>query len=219
MVGALPFIDEIKDKVLVSIAHTNADYHTASQAFAHGAKQVTHLYNAMPPFSHREPGVIGAAFDAKDTMVEIICDGVHIHPSVVRATLQLFGTDRVIFVSDSMRATGLQDGSYTLGGQPVFVKDKRATLSDGTIAGSVTNLMDCVRNAVFHMGIPLEAALTCSCANPAKAIGAFEHYGSLSVGKYCNVVLLEQDSLNVRGVYIRGKEFTRISSSTYTSCK
>ena len=127
--GAIEFIRDVKDEVVVSIAHTVANYDEASRALAEGASHVTHLYNAMPPLNHREPGVIGAARDDEKCHVELICDGVHIHPSVVRATFAMFGADRIIMISDSMRATGLTDGQYTLGGQDVFVKGPLATLA------------------------------------------------------------------------------------------
>lgn len=202
--GAMEFIDALHDKVTISLAHTTADYQTAKEAYDRGARHATHLYNAMPPFTHRAPGVVGAAFDSPHCRAELICDGVHIHPSVVRATFQLFGDDRMILISDSMRAVGMEDGQYTLGGQDVAVKGKYATLvSDGTLAGSVTNLMDCMRTAVKEMQIPLESAIACATMNPAKAIGIYDRYGSISTGKIANLVLLDQD-LNLRQVIIHG---------------
>ncbi|MFT4145670.1 MAG: N-acetylglucosamine-6-phosphate deacetylase [Mobilitalea sp.] len=201
--GAIEFIDALKDKVIISLAHTTADYNTSITAFEHGASHVTHLYNAMPPFSHRAPGVIGAAFDTKQSYVEVICDGVHIHPSVIRSTFQLFGDDRIVLISDSMMAAGMQDGAYSLGGQAVTVKGNLATLSDGTIAGSATNLMKCMKNAVLY-GIPLESAIKCAAVNPAKELGIYEKYGSISTGKYANIVLLDKD-LNVHSVILKGK--------------
>lgn len=201
--GAIEFITALKDKVILSLAHTTADYTTSMKAFEHGASHVTHLYNAMPPFSHRAPGVIGAAFDTKHSYVEVICDGVHIHPSFIRSTFQLFGDERIVLISDSMMAAGMQDGSYSLGGQAVTVKGNLATLSDGTIAGSVTNLMKCMKNAVFY-GIPLESAIKCAAVNPAKELGIYEKYGSISTGKYANIVLLDKD-LNLKSVILKGK--------------
>ena len=202
--GAMEFIDALHDKVTISLAHTTADYQTAKEAYDRGARHATHLYNAMPPFTHRAPGVVGAAFDSPHCRAELICDGVHIHPSVVRATFQLFGDDRMILISDSMRAAGMEDGQYTLGGQDVAVKGKYATLvSDGALAGSVTNLMDCMRTAVKEMQIPLESAIACATMNPAKAIGIYDRYGSISTGKIANLVLLDQD-LNLRQVIIHG---------------
>ena len=157
--GAMEFIDRTKSEVVISIAHTVSDYDTACEAIRHGASHATHLYNAMPPLNHRNPGVIGAVRDSQSCHVELICDGVHVHPSVIRATFAMFGAERVILISDSMRATGLKDGEYTLGGQPVVVKGNLATLHDGTIAGSATNLMDCMRFVVKNAGIPLEDAM------------------------------------------------------------
>lgn len=203
--GAMEFIDQIKGETVISIAHTTADYDTASEALERGASHVTHLYNAMPPLNHRDPGVIGAARDAEDCHVELICDGIHIHPAVVRATFEMFGAERVILISDSMRATGLTDGNYTLGGQDVYVKGAKATLADGTIAGSATNLMGCLRRAVLDMGIPLETAVGCATANPAREIGIYARCGSITPGKDADLVLLDKN-LQVKAVYINGRK-------------
>lgn len=191
---AVPFIKEMKDSVDISLAHTNADYDTAMAAFSAGANHAVHLYNAMPAFTHRAPGVIGAVADSKHVMAEIICDNVHIHPAVVRATFAMMGADRMILISDSMRATGMPDGTYTLGGLDVNVNGNRATLVDGgALAGSVTNLMDCMRTVVKVMDIPLETAVACATANPAKSLGVYDTYGSISVGKKADVILLDED--------------------------
>ena len=203
--GAMEFIDEVKGKVVVSLAHTASDYDTAREAIEHGASHATHLYNAMPPMNHRNPGVIGAVRDSSECHVELICDGVHIHPSVIRATYAMFGAERIILISDSMRATGLEDGEYTLGGQPVKVRGNLATLHDGTIAGSATNLMDCLRFAVREAGIPLETAVMCATANPAREIGIFDEVGSITAGKRADFILLNQN-LEIVRVYIDGKE-------------
>lgn len=201
--GAMEFIEKAKDTVRITIAHSQSDYETANKAFNLGASQVTHLYNAMTPFSHRAPGIVGAALDSPHSMVELITDGVHIHPSVVRATFKMFSDNRIILISDSMMATGLPDGNYSLGGQEVWVKDNCSRLADGTIAGSATNLMNCLRTAVLKMNIPLESAIKCVTVNPAKAIGMFDQIGSLEVGKKADFVLLD-DKLNIKHVYIEG---------------
>ena len=201
--GAMEFIEAVEGEVTVSIAHTTADYDTAMEAFRLGARQVTHLFNAMPPFSHRAPGVVGAALDTPNCNVELICDGIHIHPAVVRAVFKMFGPKRVILISDTMRAAGMPDGDYTLGGQPVKVKGKYATLADGTLAGSVTNLMNCMRTAV-SFGIPLEDAVWAAAVNPARAIGIFSRMGSLEPGKRANVVVLDQN-LELKDVFFRGE--------------
>ncbi len=194
------FIGQVKDKVNVSLAHTNADYDTAKAAFDAGACHAVHLYNAMPVFTHRTPGVVGAVSDSPQVNAELICDGVHIHPSVVRATFKMMGADRMILISDSMRATGMPDGRYLLGGLEVDVAGSRATLvSNGALAGSATNLMDCMRTAVKKMGIPLETAVACATKNPAKALGEYEDYGSIAPGKKADVVLLDQE-LKIKAV-------------------
>lgn len=203
--GAMEFIDKVKDRMVISLAHTAADYDTAIKAFEAGASHVTHLFNAMPPLHHREPSVIGAAFDSPNCTVELISDGIHLHPSIVRVAFQLFTDDRVILVSDSMMATGLPDGIYSLGGQEVKVNGKKAELTkDGSIAGSVTNLFSCMRNAVLSMGIPLESAVKAAAVNPAKKIGIYDQVGSITPGKLANIILLDQD-LQLKYVILNGR--------------
>ena len=157
-----------------------------------GAHHVTHLYNAMQPFGHRAPGLIGAAMDDPECMVELICDGYHIHPSAIRAAFRLFGPERVILISDSMRATGMENGTYELGGQEVTVKDRKAVLKDGTLAGSATNLYGCMCKAV-EFGIPLEQAIMAATANPARSIGIFDRVGSIRIGKQADLLLVSEN--------------------------
>ena len=203
---SIDFIEKMKGKVNISLAHTDADYDTAKAAFDAGANHAVHLYNAMPAFTHRAPGVVGAVSDSEHVMAEIICDGVHINPSAVRATFKMMGADRMILISDSMRATGMPDGRYTLGGLDVDVVGNRATLvSDGALAGSATNLMDCMRTAVKKMGIPLETAVACATMNPAKSLGVYDQYGSIKAGKKADVVLLDKE-LNLKMVIKDGKK-------------
>lgn len=201
--GALDFIREVAEEVNVSVAHTTAGYDTAMAAFRAGAREVTHLFNAMPGFTHRAPGVVGAALDSPWSRVELISDGIHIHPSVVRATFKMFGPDRVVLISDTMRAAGMSDGEYDLGGQNVIVKGPLATLADGTIAGSVTDLMACMKTAV-SFGIPLADAVRAAAVNPAKAIGIYSRCGSLEPGKRANLVILDQ-TLEIKDVFFRGE--------------
>lgn len=204
--GSEEFIRQLRDEVTLSVAHSVADYDTALHAFRAGVPHVTHLHNAMTPFDHRAPGIVGAAMDAEGVIAELIVDGMHNHPSVVRATLRMFGRDRVAFVSDSMRATGMPDGdNYELGGHRVIVRGRKALLEDGTIAASVTNLFDAMLTAVQQMEIPLETAVLCASTNPARSIGAEECCGSISVGKRADLVLLDQGSLARRGVILRGE--------------
>ena len=194
-----------EDGIHVSVGHTTADYETASAAFAAGADHATHLYNGMPPLHHRDPAVIGAAFDASHVMPELICDGVHIHGSVVRLTFQLFGKERVILISDSLRATGMPDGQYPFGGQEIEVHGNRATIvgHPETLAGSVTSLMGCLRQAV-EFGIPLADAVRACSYNPARSIGIDDRTGSLEEGKEASFVLLDEDTLAIRAIVFKG---------------
>lgn len=202
--SALSFIREFSDRVHISVGHTAADYDTASRAFDAGADHLTHLFNAMSPLHHRNPGPIGAAFEHPEVFVEMICDGVHIHPAVMKASLQMFGKERIVFISDSMRATGLPDGHYELGGQPVDVKGNLATLPDGTIAASVTNLMDCMKKTV-SVGIPLETVVRCASYNPACSIGVSDRLGSIEVGKQADCVLLNIDTFEIQAIIKAGQ--------------
>ncbi len=190
--GALEFIEKVAGETVISVAHTTADYDTAHKAFEAGANHVTHTYNAMPPFTHRAPGVIGAAFDKETAMMEIISDGIHIHPAAIRATCSMFGSSRMVFISDSMMGTGLEDGQYQLGGQGVTKKGSLATLADGTIAGSVTNLYDCMCRAV-SFGIPVVNAVRFASENAAKSAGLGSEYGTLNAGVFADVLIVGED--------------------------
>ena len=195
MDGAEEFIKEMHEEVCISLGHTAADYGCAAEAMKEGALHVTHLYNAMNPMGHREPGVIGAAADNQDCMVELIGDGIHIHPVTVRNTFRLFGDSRVVLISDSMMATGMENGLYELGGQEVTMKDRKATLADGTIAGSATCLFDCMK-CVISMGVPEREAILAATANPARSIGIYNEVGSLTPGKRADIVLTDEE-LNI----------------------
>ncbi|MCI8468823.1 MAG: N-acetylglucosamine-6-phosphate deacetylase [Eggerthellaceae bacterium] len=203
--GADEFIDELGDDVLISVAHTSTDYDTAAEAFDRGARHLTHLYNAMPGMHHRNPGPIPAAAERDDVTAEIIADGVHIHPSMVRLAFNLFGDDRMILVSDTLRAAGLADGVYDLGGQDVTVKGPVATIDNGALAGSVSDLMRCFHVAVQQMDIPLVSAVKAATANPARAIGLEGEYGTLAAGAVADAVLLDRDTLELRAVVLRGR--------------
>lgn len=201
--GAMDCIREGREKYRFSIAHTCAGYETAREAIEAGAHHATHLYNAMPPFTHRQPGVIGAAAEDTRVRAELICDGIHIHPSVVKSTFRLFGAERMVLISDSMMATGMEDGEYALGGQPVRVKGNLALLADGTIAGSVTNLYDCMRTAV-RMGVPIEDAVRAAAYNPAAAAGLAEECGMLAAGRRADILIADNE-LNLQEVIKAGK--------------
>ena len=187
----MDFIRQASQLCTVSLAHTTADYDTAMNAFENGAKHVTHLFNGMPPFHHRRPGVVGAAADT-GVFVELISDGHHIHPSMVRSVFRLFGDDKVCLISDAMRACGMPEGRYDLGGQVVTVNYGAARIDSGSLAGSVTVLTDCFRKAV-QFGVPLECALKAATINPATSAGLDHLLGSLAVGKRADILILNKD--------------------------
>ena len=168
MEGSVEFIKELKDEVHISVGHTTADYDTAKAAFEAGADHVTHLYNAMPPLNHRAPGVIGAAADNDHVYAELISDGLHIHGSAIRAAFRMFGPERIV------------------------LKDRKATLADGTIAGSATCLYDCMKIAM-SFDIPEADAIFAATRNPAKSIGVYDRVGSISVGKEADMLLVDDE--------------------------
>ena len=199
------YINKVKEFTGVSLAHTNADYASAKKAFDAGARHAVHLFNAMSAFTHRDPGVVGAVSDSPHVSAEIITDGVHIHPAMVRTAFRFNGADRMIIISDSLRSTGMPDGDYVLGGQAIIKKGKYCRLAEGgALAGSVSNQFECMVNAVKEMEIPLETAVACSTIHPAKAIGVDDLYGTIEEGKYGDLVLLNED-LELMAVVKRGK--------------
>ena len=202
--GNLEFIRQVSHDVRVSVAHTCTGYDDACAAFDAGARHMTHLFNAMPALHHREPGPIAAGAERNDVTAEVIADGVHIHPAMVRLAFALFGDDRMILISDSLRACGLGDGEYELGGQQFFVKGNRATIANGSLAGSVSDVMACMRTAVRTMGIPLTSAVKAATVNPARALGLDGKLGAIAPGYQADAVVLDRD-LNIKHVVLRGK--------------
>ena len=199
--GAMDFIRRVSQKCTVSVAHSAAGYDTAMDACRSGASQVTHLFNAMKPLHHRDPGVIGAAFDS-GAYAELICDGLHIHPSVIRMVFRLFG-EKTLLISDSLRCAGMPDGDYELGGQPIVVKNAKATLLDGTLAGSSISLLKAVQNAI-RFGISPEQAICAATETPAKAIGVDSELGSIEPGKLADMLLLDRQ-FNLISTIINGE--------------
>ena len=199
--GAHGFIREVSKTKRVTLAHTPAGYDDAQQGFAAGATQVTHLFNAMTGLAHREPGLVGAAL-AGDCLAEVICDGIHIHPAVLKVAFKAL-EGRGIVISDSMAACGLADGEYALGGQAVTVRGPRATLADGTLAGSVTFAWDGMVNLI-RAGVPVEQAIAAATAVPAKSAGLEDVCGTVAVGRSADLVLCGSD-WTIRQVYLAGQ--------------
>lgn len=203
------FIKKAKGRVKISLAHTNADFETALLAYRAGASHAVHLFNAMTGLDHRNPGVVGATVESKEVYAELITDGIHVHPVMVRAAFALLGEDRVVLISDSLRSTGMPDGIYDLGGQKVKKEGKRCTLVEGgNLAGSVSNVFDCMKTAVQLMKIPFKKAILASTINPAKSLGVEKELGSISVGKRADYLILDND-LNLKAVYQSGREIER----------
>lgn len=202
--GALDFIKNRKD-LRIFAGHTAADYDTAAAAFDAGACGLTHTFNGMTPLHHRKPGVIAAATEREHVYCECICDGFHVHPAMVNLLYRQVGAERFCMISDSLRPAGLPDGEYSSGGQPVTVKNGRAHLSDGTIAGSTACLLEEVRNLVDWGVCDLAHAVYAASAIPAKAAGIYEEVGSIETGKAADLLVLNAD-LSLETVYISGKE-------------
>ena len=197
------FVEKASKLCTVSVAHTDSDYDHAKAAFDAGATHLTHLYNGMPSIHHRNPGVIPAAVENPNVRAEIICDGLHIHPASVRLAFSMFGADRMIIISDALRCCGMPDGEYELGGQQVFLSGGIAKLADGTIAGSATNLFECMRRAMTF-GIREEDAIRAASYNPACSLGAQDKIGSIETGKYADFIVCNSDYTE-KTVYMGGK--------------
>ncbi len=203
--GAEDFVKQAKELCTVSIAHTDSDYDHAKAAIDAGVTHLTHLYNAMPGIHHRNPGVIPAAAENPNVRVELICDGLHAHPAMVRFAFSVFGGERMVLVSDSGRCCGMEDGSkFELGGQDAWLKDGIARLADGTIACSAVNLYDSMVNAI-KFGIKEEDAIRASSYNPACAISAEDKVGSIEPGKVADFLVCSPDYAH-RRVFLAGKE-------------
>ena len=202
--GAADFIRRASKLCTVSVAHTDASYDQAKDAFGSGASHLTHLYNAMPAISHRNPGVIPAAAECPHVRAELICDGLHAHPAAIRLAFAMFGPERMIIVSDSGRCAGQPEGTqFDLGGQTAQVIGGVARLADGTIACSATNLWQCLINAI-SFGVPEEAVIRACTINPACALGVQGEVGSIAPGKIADFVVCSPDYAKKR-VYLQGK--------------
>jgi len=202
--GAADFVEKASKICTVSLAHTDSDYDHAKAAFEKGATHLTHLYNAMPGIHHRKPGVIPAAVEDPHVRAELICDGMHVHPASVRLAFSMFGGERMILVSDSLRCCGMPDATYELGGLMVHLEGGVAKLDDGTLAGSCTNLFECMRRAILF-GIPEADAVRAASANPACALGVQDRVGSIATGKLADFIICRGDYTGKR-VFLGGKE-------------
>lgn len=202
--GSTEFVAQAKTLCTVSIAHTDANYEDAKAAVEAGVTHLTHLYNAMPGIHHRNPGVIPAVAENPAVRAELICDGIHVHPASVRLAFQIFGGERMVLISDALRCCGMPDGKYELGGQDVYLEDGVGRLTDGTIAGAVTNLFEGMRRAI-SFGIREKDAIRAATINPARAIGADHMIGSIETGKLADFIICDAEYCNKR-VFKGGEE-------------
>jgi N-acetylglucosamine-6-phosphate deacetylase len=192
--GGLEMIEYLAaNGIVASVGHSDATFAEVNQAIGAGVNHVTHLFNQMKGLHHREPGVVGAAFLKEELKAELIVDGVHVHPEMVRLAYQLKRSEGLILITDSMRAKGLKDGQYDLGGQEVFVKDGKALLEDGTLAGSILKMGQAVKNMMDYTGCALEDVIVMASVNPAKQLNVYESKGSIAVGKDADIVILDEN--------------------------
>lgn len=200
--GAVEFTRRASEKCRVSVAHTAAGYDQAAAVFDAGATHLTHLFNAMSGIHHRHPGPIGAASERENVTAELICDGIHVHPSAVRMAFRLF-PGRICLISDALRCCGMADGSYSLGGQEILLSGGVARLTSGAIAGSAADLYQCMRRAV-SFGIPREQAVWAATALPARVIGRESETGAIADGRAADFVICGGE-LEPEAVYLGGK--------------
>ena len=193
------------EEVIPALGHSEADYQTSKEAVEAGAELVTHLYNGMGSLHHREPGLLGVGLTDDRLYAELIADLVHVHPAAIKLALRAKGYDRVILISDSMRAAGLEDGTYDLGGLEVRVKDKIPRLPEGNLAGSVLNLQAAIKNLVNQVEVPLAQAIKMASTNPAKILGLDQDLGSLEPGRIADLILLD-DNLEIQKVFLAGRQ-------------
>ena len=201
--GAKEFIIENKDKYVLSCAHTAANYACCKDSIGNGIRNATHLFNAMEPLGHHEPGAVAALLEDESVTCELICDGLHVHPAVLRLAMKILGEDRAVVVSDAMRAAGMPDGEYDLGGTPVNVINGRTDFGGGRLAGSTTDIHAEFLN-LLKLGLPLRVALKACTQNPAKVLGLSEDLGTLEVGKIADMVAMDMD-YNVKKVFVSGR--------------
>ncbi|UTR07778.1 N-acetylglucosamine-6-phosphate deacetylase [Alkalihalobacillus sp. LMS6] len=180
-----------KHNITPSIGHSDATFAEIEAALEKGLSQATHLFNGMRPLHHREPGVVGTALLMDGIDVELIADGIHIHPQMVQFAWKVKGTNSCLLITDSMRAKGLAEGTYDLGGQDVEVKDGQATLADGSLAGSILPMNDAIVNMMRFSGCTFAEAVQMATYNPAKKLNVLNRKGSIEVGKDADFVIWE----------------------------
>ena len=194
----------VKNKVVVSMGHTNATYQDAIKGIKLGITSGTHTYNAMTPLTHRNPGVVGAIMENDDVYAELILDGIHVSYPAAKVLLKTKGNDKLTLITDSIEASGLIDGQYKLGNQPVFVKDNAARLEDGTLAGSILSMNDAVKHAYLHLGLKINEAVNLASLNPANCLN-LNDMGQLKVGFKSDIIIFDEN-ITINNVFLDGKK-------------
>ena len=189
--------------VLISMGHTAANFDQAQAAIEAGVRHVTHLFNAQTGLLHRDPGVVGAALLDSRVSTELIADTFHIHKGLFQLVANVKG-DKLVLITDCTRAGGLEDGEYTLGGQPIFVKGIECRLADGTIAGSVLKLNEAVRNVLANTDLPVNKVVNMASLTPATRIGLGDTKGSLEAGKDADIAIVDE-AFNVQRTILAGR--------------
>ncbi|MFD1416280.1 N-acetylglucosamine-6-phosphate deacetylase [Oceanobacillus jeddahense] len=190
--------------VNISAGHTDASFQQIKDATKLGVRQLTHLCNAMNGIHHRDIGAVGASFQLKDLRAELISDGIHVVPEMLQLIFDNVGSERIIMITDAMRAKGLEDGEYELGGQPVIVKNRQANLKSGSLAGSVLTMIDAVKNMLQLDGVTIQDIVKMTAVNPAQQVGILDRKGSIEVGKDADFVLLN-DGADIAYTICRGE--------------
>jgi N-acetylglucosamine-6-phosphate deacetylase len=192
--GGLEMINRLVDKgVIAAFGHSAAPYEQTLAGFKAGISHVTHLFNAMPSIHHRSPGPLVAIFQNEDVTVELIADGVHIHPSVLRLVVSTLGVERIVTITDGMQAIGLGDGEYEYNGLSYEARDGTARYKDGTLIGTATGLSDMLLRLMKFTGCSMADAVRTVTENPARAMGLWESKGSITEGKDADIVILDEE--------------------------
>ncbi|PYZ95940.1 N-acetylglucosamine-6-phosphate deacetylase [Alteribacter lacisalsi] len=201
--GLVEFLHE--SGVIPSIGHSDAHYEEVVRSIERGVRHATHLFNGMRGIHHRDPGTAGGVLLHAEIAAEVIADGIHIAPSMLKFAYRQKGADGIILITDAMRAKGMGEGTYQLGGQDVTVKNGQATLGDGTLAGSILKMNEAVRNMIAFTGCSFEEAVRMAAFNPAKQLGIEGEKGSLDAGKDADFVILDED-FEVLETYVAGRK-------------
>jgi N-acetylglucosamine-6-phosphate deacetylase len=189
---------------VASIGHSNATYAQAVDAMKRGVRHATHMFNRMSGFDPREPGVVGAVLVHDELTAELICDGIHVHPAAMTLLIRIKGPERVVLVTDAIRAAGMPSGEYALGKQQIIVEDGVSRLESGDLAGSTLTMDRAVRTIMRLLGVPLQTAVKMATMSPAVVVNVDGKKGSLEPGKDADIVIID-DEINVHLTIVKGE--------------